>query len=219
MKLRYIPNILGGMRITLSIALIPCFLFFWINDMTFLLSDNYWFSIFTITIFMVAGFTDIIDGTIARNIKGGQSNMGATIDGISDMTMVGATVIFFTPIMHYGEWVYPVWIAALCYKVAVGVFGHFRHGSKSILIHSYAMKLLGFVLFIIPIFYFFTNGAAWVEWYLVGVLAYLVLVITEELLIHIMLKGSSQDIKTIFHYKRENAKIMARQAAETKETK
>jgi len=197
----------------LTVSLIPCFLWFQVNSEKFTIAGST-LAIVAITMFMLAGFTDMIDGTIARKVnKGKTGGFGASLDGISDMIMVFVTFVFFTPLMDYGAWLFPTLSVALIYKVGVGVFGHLRHGSKSILIHTWAMKFLGLILFLAPIFYFFSDGAAWVEWYIVGMLVYLVFTITEELLIHILLKGSSQDIKTVFHYKRENERILAKKAA------
>ena len=217
MKLKYIPNIMGLYRIIASITLIPLFLILWIGGEPF--SSESTLAIVALVIFMSAGLTDIFDGTVARAIPGAQSRLGATIDGIADMTLVFVSFVFFIPIMDTGSWVYPAFLIGMGFKLAVGLFGQFRHKELSILLHTYSMKALGFILFLTPIIYFFSGGAAWTEIYMIFALCAIGVVVTEELLINIMLKGPSQDIKTIFHVKRENGKILAKRAEKAKESK
>ncbi|MCL2228700.1 MAG: CDP-alcohol phosphatidyltransferase family protein [Firmicutes bacterium] len=211
-KLRYIPNTLGVMRIAISVGLIPLFLVIWLGGHPF--SSESTLAIVTLSFFMFAGFTDIIDGTIARWIPGGQSNTGATIDGISDMIMVVVSFVFFIPIMDFSSWVYPTFLAGLGFKSANGLFAVIKNRKSSILLHTYGIKLLGFLLFTIPILYFFVGAAAWLEIHLIVVISYLALMLTEEILITIMLKGPNQDIKSIFMVKRENEKYLAKLEAE-----
>ena len=206
-KLKHIPNTLGFTRISIAIALIPLFLIIWIEGHPFSTAST--LSTVTIILFMVAGFTDIIDGTIARNIPGAQSNLGATIDGISDMMLVVVSFVFFIPIMDFGSWVYPAFLGGLGFKLASGLFAVVKNRKSSILLHTYAMKCLGFLLFTAPILYFFFGAAPWLEIHLMVVLGAIGLIVTEEVLITILLKGPNQDIKTIFHVKRENAKFEA----------
>ncbi|MCL2570221.1 MAG: CDP-alcohol phosphatidyltransferase family protein [Firmicutes bacterium] len=215
MKLRHIPNILGVYRIVTAVALIPLFLVILFGDHPF--SSSSTLAIVTIIIFALGGFTDIIDGTIARSIKGGQSDVGATLDGIADMAMVIVSFVIFIPIMSVGGWVYPVFLAGLGFKIASGVFAQLKHKENSLLLHTYAMKLLGFLLFLTPILYFFAGPAAWFTGWLIFVIVTLVIVIVEEVLINVLLKGASQDIKTVFKVRSENEKILARKAEEVEE--
>ena len=217
LKLKYLPNLLGFIRIAIAVTLIPFFLFYWITGRPFMLRTDYVIDVLgvvLISLFMFAGVTDMIDGTIARAIPNAQSEFGATVDGISDMAMVAVCGIFATPLAaaEYGWWLYGLFMGALAYKVIVGVIGHLRHGTKSILIHTYMMKTLGLLLFFIPILFFFTNGARWVMWYSIFMICWLTLTISEELLIHLLLKGSDQDIKSIFFIKKVNARFLAAQA-------
>ena len=71
--MNYIPNIISGIRI----LLIPVFIFF-------LLNSNYILSLY---IFIFMGFSDALDGFIARQFKC-ESILGSYLDAIADKVMI-----------------------------------------------------------------------------------------------------------------------------------
>ena len=71
--MNYIPNIISGIRI----LFIPVFIFF-------LLNSNYILSLY---IFLLMGFSDALDGFIARQFKC-ESILGSYLDAIADKVMI-----------------------------------------------------------------------------------------------------------------------------------
>jgi len=208
MKLKHIPNILGFIRIGLCVAILVLFL---IEP----------FSVASISVFIAAGITDLIDGPLARRIKDGKSKIGATLDSVADMIMVIVAAAVVVPAMEIALVHKIIFWTLLVFKIGSGVAGQIKH-KEMVFLHTYGNKLLGLTLFTIPIFYFFfVHGADAVPlafliyWHFV---MFLVLVITtEEYIINLTLDKPSRDIKWVFDVKRENAKTRAA-SAEKKET-
>lgn len=71
--MNYIPNIISGIRI----LFIPVFIFF-------LLNSNYILSLY---VFLLMGFSDALDGFIARQFKC-ESILGSYLDAIADKVMI-----------------------------------------------------------------------------------------------------------------------------------
>ena len=88
-KAKHIPNTLGVLRVIACVALIP--LMIW--------TPYTWYMM---AIYLFAGFTDMIDGTLARRIPNAKSDFGATLDSVSDMFLVVITIVLLTPSMIFG---------------------------------------------------------------------------------------------------------------------
>jgi len=204
MKLKHLPNALGLLRIALMVPLLI---------LTFVAP----FSLAFIIIFITAGVTDIIDGPLARRIKGARSEFGATIDSVADMIMVLVSFIFIIPRMDIDMWLKIAFWAALAYKLFSGVLGNIKH-KEMVWLHTYGNKFLAITLFSLPILYYFVPYAAEQCWFIVYatiVMASIVIITTEEILINMMLTKPSRDIKSVFGVKAANEKT----AAEEKTTK
>jgi len=85
MKLKYIPNALSIIRGVMALSLI-------------LIVPR--LSLLGFIIFLVAGLTDMVDGHLARRIEGAKSELGATLDSISDLLMYIVAIFFIIPEMH-----------------------------------------------------------------------------------------------------------------------
>ena len=221
LKAKHIPNILGWLRVIACIALMP--LMVWAP-----------FTWYMMAIYMFAGFTDMIDGTIARKIPGAQSEFGATLDSVSDMFLVVITITLLPPAMIDGlfgpvvhgaigvwDWMYWGFLIALGFKILSGLHGRIKFG-EMVYLHCYTTKLLGFILFIIPILYYFifivggvTASAVMLGYncYLCFAIFFIFLITTEEIIINSSLKRPSRNIKSIWGIKAANAKFAAEDAA------
>ena len=194
---------------------------------------NHGFNTVGMILFIVACVTDMIDGTIARAATNGKgTKFGQTFDSIADFSMVAVAAFFIVHKMGFStvsvsiigqdmDLLLLLCYAGFAYFVLVALVGYIKHKSVNmIIIHTYLMKSLGYILFIWvvlhwvvaylifnvadPIAITITNG------YTIFVIATIFLLTTEEILISLLLKGPSSDIRTIFRIKQENLKFEAR---------
>lgn len=109
-------------------------------------------------IYIVCEFSDIMDGFIARK-TGTTSIIGAKLDSMADMIMVGSLIFVIYPIIN------PAAPIAICI-IAIGII---RLASMLIAlkkyktfasIHTYGNKFTGIVLFIFPILLPYFNTTA-----------------------------------------------------------
>jgi len=193
MKLKHIPNALCILRFILVAALIP---------ISFITGP---FTVLGITIFLVAGFTDMIDGTIARSIEGAASNLGAELDSLSDMFMVIVAVFFIVPHMIVWRHLQLIIICALVFKLMSAVPGLIKH-KKVFFLHTLSNKALGFILFItVPMYFIFGPGPNLaINIYIVFIIVAVFAITFEEMVIIGTLDYPRKDIKGFWQVKRVN---------------
>ena len=126
-------NIITGIRIVLSVALMFCPA----------LSPTFY------ALYIVAGFSDMIDGAVARK-TGTVSEFGSRLDTIADIVFVAVCLIKLLPVLHVPVWLY-IWIAIIAFikvaNIAVGFVGQ----KELISVHSMMNKLTGGLLFVFPL--------------------------------------------------------------------
>ena len=126
-------NIITGIRIVLSIALMFCPA----------LSPSFY------ALYIVAGFSDMIDGAVARK-TGTVSEFGSRLDTGADIVFVAVCLIKLLPVLHVPVWLY-IWIAVIAFikvaNIAVGFVGQ----KELISVHSMMNKLTGGLLFVFPL--------------------------------------------------------------------
>ena len=102
-------NIITGIRIVLSVALLFCPA----------LSPMFY------ALYIAAGFSDMIDGAVARK-TGTVSEFGSKLDTIADIVFVAVCLIELLPILHVPVWLY-TWIAVIAFikvaNIAAGFVG------------------------------------------------------------------------------------------------
>ena len=131
--MKLIPNFISLSRIILSLIL----------SFVKPLSITFYF------IYIICGFSDIIDGFIARN-TGTTSVLGAKIDSMADMTMVGVLIIVLYPIIKPAN-IILIWIIAIAIIRLVAMVVAMKKYKTFASIHTYANKITGIVLFMFPI--------------------------------------------------------------------
>lgn len=87
---KLLPSILSGLRIILAFILFYCYL----NEMR----------VVSIIIFIIALFTDYLDGFIARKLKV-TSNYGAYLDTIADFVLIVTIFLAFVIVGLYPYWI------------------------------------------------------------------------------------------------------------------
>ena len=126
-------NIITGIRILLSVALLFCPAF----------SPTFY------ALYIAAGFSDMIDGAVARK-TGAVSEFGSRLDTIADIVFVAVCLIKLLPVMHIPGWLY-IWIATIAMiKVTNIAVGFFRQ-KEFISVHSIMNKVTGGMLFLLPL--------------------------------------------------------------------
>ena len=130
---KHIANIITASRIVLSLQLL------------FLPLSSAWFY----ALYMLCGFTDMIDGTVARKTKSA-SEFGARLDTISDFVFMVVCAIKILPILHIPVWLW-VWIALIALTKILNIALVFIAKKKLISIHSVFNKITGFALFLLPL--------------------------------------------------------------------
>ena len=189
MKMKYIPNAITISRIIMVAALI------------FLTP----FSTLSFIIFLVAGFTDMIDGTIARNIKDARSNLGAELDSMADMFMVIVSIFAIMPAMSTWPILWHMIIVALIFKLMSAVPGIIKH-RKVFFLHTISNKVLALILFtIVPLYYVFGPHLA-VNIYIVFAIVAIFIITFEEMVIISTLDYPHKDIRGFWQVKMINKK-------------
>lgn len=128
-----IANIITGFRIVCSILLLFVPLF----------------SIKFYAIYLLCGFSDMIDGTVARRTNS-SSCFGAKFDSVADFVFVVVVCCRLLPVIHLPQWLW-IWITVIAVvKTSNIIWGVLRMRSL-ISIHSTLNKVTGFILFLLPL--------------------------------------------------------------------
>jgi CDP-diacylglycerol--glycerol-3-phosphate 3-phosphatidyltransferase len=126
-------NIITGIRIVISVFLLFCPAF---SPAFFVL-------------YITAGVSDMIDGTVARK-TGTVNEFGSRLDTIADIVFVAVCLIKLLPVLDIPVWLY-IWIAIIAFiKVANIAVGYLRQ-KEFISVHSIINKVTGGLLFLFPL--------------------------------------------------------------------
>ncbi len=154
------------------------------------------FSVAFYVIYTLCGFTDILDGTLARALKC-KSELGARLDSIADLVFYAVMILKIMPelsaVLPPALWAVIVLtfllrvvsyiVAAIKYKLFVSM-------------HTYLNKLCGACIFIVP--YFITGPSALPV--CIAVTAVAVFAAVEEFVIHLSQKQYRRDIRTLLDF-------------------
>ena len=137
---KHIANIVTGSRAIFSLPLL------------FIPLSSVWFY----ALYLLCGFTDMIDGTIARK-TGSVSKFGARLDTSSDFVFMSVCAIKIIPQMHISVWLWG-WITIIAMVKILNIVLVFIHKKKLISIHSVLNKITGFALFLLPLSLIFVES-------------------------------------------------------------
>ena len=131
--IKHIANIVTGFRIFGSVLL----LFFPAFSVEFYI------------IYIICGFSDMIDGTIARKTNS-TSESGSKIDTAADIVFVAVSLIKLLPKIHIPEWLW-IWGGVIAIiKIGNIIWGYISK-KQFISIHSIMNKVTGLLLFLLPL--------------------------------------------------------------------
>lgn len=130
--MKFIPNYISFSRIIFSLILLcvkPLSLYFYV-------------------IYIICGFSDILDGFIARK-TGNTSKLGARLDSLADMIMVGVLLFLIYPIVNPAREIV-IWIISIAIIRLAAMLVALKRYKTFASIHTYGNKITGIVLFIFP---------------------------------------------------------------------
>ena len=129
----YLANIITGLRIIGSSVL----LFFDVPSFPFYLT------------YLLCGFSDMIDGTIARK-TGTVSEFGAKLDTVADFVFMVVCVVKLLPMIKISVGVW-LWIAVIAVIKVINIVLGFVYRKKLVALHTVLNKTTGLLLFLLPL--------------------------------------------------------------------
>ena len=130
---KYFANIITGLRIIGSIVLF----FFDVPSFPFYIT------------YLLCGFSDMIDGTIARKM-GAVSNFGAKHDTVADFVFMAVCVVKLLPKINISVWLW-IWIAIIAIVKVINIVMGFIRRKKLVALHTFLNKITGLLLFLLPL--------------------------------------------------------------------
>jgi len=156
----------------------------------FLLIEPFTTSFYLLYVF--CGISDILDGYIARKTRS-ESPLGARLDSIADLGMVIILLTVLIPIikldMHYLIWMYAIILIRFISMIIV-----FLKYKQFGILHTYANKMTGLLLFVFPIIY----HVSWFDFYAILLCLIATLSAVEEVIIHFTSQIFISDTKSVF---------------------
>ena len=128
-----IANIITGCRIICSILL----LFFPTFSVAFYI------------IYLFCGFSDMVDGTIARKTNS-TSRFGSQLDTIADLIFVMVSLFKLLPAIHIPQWLW-IWGGVIAVIKISNIIWGYVSKKQFISLHTIMNKLTGLLLFLLPL--------------------------------------------------------------------
>ena len=100
-------------------------------------------------IYILCGFSDMIDGTIARK-TGSSGELGARIDTAADLAFVTAALIRILPAISVPQWLW-IWGAVIAIIKIGNIIWGYASKKQFIALHTVMNKITGFLLFLLPL--------------------------------------------------------------------
>ena len=174
--MKAIPNCISFSRIILSLILI------FVKPL----------SVAFYAIYIICGFSDVLDGLIARK-TGTNSILGAKLDSMADMVMAGVLLLVIYPIVDPAT-VIIIWIISIGIIRLASMAVALKKYKTFAGIHTYGNKITGLVLFIFPILLPYIHTT--VLMYIICVVASISAI--EELIIQLTSSELQLNKKSIF---------------------
>lgn len=129
---KHLANIITGLRIIGSVVL----LFFDVPSLPFYIT------------YLLCGFSDMIDGTVARKTNA-VSSFGSKLDTVADIVFMAACAVKVLPMIHLPVWLW-IWIAVIAIIKFANIVLGFVLRKKLVVYHSVLNKITGSLLFLLP---------------------------------------------------------------------
>ena len=100
-------------------------------------------------LYLTAGFTDMIDGTVARKTNTA-SAFGSKLDTVADFVFVVVCLIKLIPALDIPVWLY-IWVGIIAVIKVINFVLGFVVQKKLAAVHTVMNKVTGLMLFILPL--------------------------------------------------------------------
>ena len=126
-------NVITGFRITASLALLFCPVF----------------SIPFFILYLTAGISDMVDGTLARKTNTA-SEFGARLDTAADFVFVVVCLIRLLPVVEIPAWLW-AWICVIALIKGINIVSGYAMQKRFMAVHTIMNKVTGALLFVLPL--------------------------------------------------------------------
>ena len=133
MLIKHIANIITGCRIFGSALLLS-------------------FPVFSVQFYILyffCGFTDMVDGTIARKTNS-TSNFGSRFDTVADFVFVVVSLIKILPAIQLPKFLW-IWLSVIAIIKFSNIMMGIIYKKKLISLHTIMNKITGILLFLLPL--------------------------------------------------------------------
>ena len=127
-----IANLITSSRIILSLIMLPLPVF----------STEFY------ACYLLAGVTDMLDGTIARKL-GTDSEFGEKLDTFADIIFVVIALYKLLPVCKINMAIW-IWIGVIALIKVINIISGLVVQKKIVAVHSLTNKITGLVLFVLP---------------------------------------------------------------------
>ena len=100
-------------------------------------------------LYITAGVSDIVDGTIARK-TGTASEFGSKLDSAADFVLVLVCLIKLIPVIHVPIWLI-IWIIMIAVIKAINLVSGYVMRKEMVALHTVMNKVTGILLFVLPL--------------------------------------------------------------------
>jgi len=100
-------------------------------------------------LYITAGVSDIVDGTIARK-TGTASEFGSKLDSAADCVLVLVCLIKLIPVIHVPIWLI-IWIIMIAVIKAINLVSGYVMRKEMVALHTVMNKVTGILLFVLPL--------------------------------------------------------------------
>ena len=106
-------------------------------------------------LYIAAGITDMIDGTVARK-TGNVSEFGSKLDTVADLVLVVVCLIKLIPVIHLPSWLI-IWIVVIAVIKAANMISGYVIRKDIVALHTVMNKVTGLFLFLLPLTFSFID--------------------------------------------------------------
>ncbi len=100
-------------------------------------------------LYLTAGFSDMVDGTVARK-TGTVSDFGSKLDTVADFALVTVCLMKIIPVVDIPAWLI-IWIVVIALLKVINIVAGYVVQKELIAAHTMMNKLTGIVLFLLPL--------------------------------------------------------------------
>ena len=107
------------------------------------------FSVGFYILYLLCGFSDMIDGTIARKTNS-TSQFGSQLDTIADLVFVAVAIFKLLPVIHLPGWLW-IWGGCIAIIKVTNIIWGVVYRKKLVDVHTVLNKTTGLLLFLLPL--------------------------------------------------------------------